>query len=217
MNVRGSFESELRSLKSSILEQGRSAEYMLDEVLQAFNEHDESRMDKVVDYDKNINNMELNINETATLMIAKQQPVASDLRKIIVAMKISSDLERVADLTVDMAKGGKRIDKSSFNAQKAYLNKIAEEAKKMLSLSLEAFEKSDVLLAQKIATLDDNVDEMYGEFIKQLFQFVTNENQAEQVTQIAFITRYLERIADYATNIAEWVIYEVNGKHFDLN
>ncbi|MGO4889244.1 phosphate signaling complex protein PhoU [Anaerobacillus sp. MEB173] len=217
MSVRGSFESELTLLKNNIVELGKSAENMLNEVLKGFNEQDISKMDYVIGYDKNINKMELKINEAATLMITRQQPVASDLRKIIVAMKISSDLERVADLTVDMAKGGKRIDANSFNAHKEALNKIAEQAKEMLSLSLEAYEKSDVLLAKKIAALDDDVDKMYGEFIKQLFHFVTNQSQAEQATQVAFITRYLERIADYATNLGEWVIYEVNGEHFDLN
>ncbi|MGO4888552.1 phosphate signaling complex protein PhoU [Anaerobacillus sp. MEB173] len=217
MNVRGNFELELKTLKSKVIQQGKSAEYMLDEVIKAFNEQSTPKMDYVINYDININMMELEINEAATVLIAKQQPVASDLRKIIVAMKISSDLERVADLTVDIAKGGKRIDIVSFNKHIGDLNKIADAVKSMLTLSLEAFETVDVLMAQKIATLDDHVDKMYGEFIRQLFQFVTNQADAEQATQIAFILRYLERIADYATNIAEWVIYEVNGKHFDLN
>lgn len=214
MSVRGSFEMALSDLKVSIVNMGKEVEQALQTALLAFLENDEALMDQVIKADTKINQLEMAINDKVTLMIAKQQPVASDLRKAIVALKISSDLERVGDLTVDIAKVSKRLSNVS-KEDKKHLLLIAEIAKEMLTVSIQAYIDKDILQAQKIAQEDDKVDKLYGEFIKALFQSQTHK--AEEVINLAFIGRYIERIADYATNLAEWVVYEVNGKHFDLN
>ncbi|WP_096198889.1 phosphate signaling complex protein PhoU [Bacillus sp. FJAT-45350] len=217
MSVRETFELALKDLRLSIIAMGHEVEKVLHQVIDAFEQNNENILNDVIKNDPRINHLELLINERVTLMIAKQQPVATDLRKLIVALKISSDLERVGDLAVDIAKVSKRLQVNSLGEQRERLLEIADVAKNMISSALEAYLHSDVLKAQKIATLDDKVDTMFGEFVRGIFQQGKEVDVAEQITNLAFIARYIERIADYATNLAEWVVYEVNGQHFDLN
>lgn len=217
MNIRSGFDADLNVLKQSIVQLGEEAVHALDHALDAFKNQDQTLMEKVIKNDDFINKLELEINEKATRLIAMQQPVASDLRKIIVALKVSSDLERVGDLAVDIAKGAKRLNDQAVIDFGAQVIELAEMAKGMLTTSLQAYEAGDVLQAQKISHFDDNVDAQYKLFIKHLFTSLHEQGNAEYITQLAFLGRYLERIGDYSTNIAEWTIYEVNGQRFVLN
>lgn len=218
MHTRESFHSGLSDLKESIVSLGMEVDKAFNDAMNAFISNDVNKFDEIKENDQNVNQQELVINEKATLMIARQQPVASDLRKIIVAFKVSSDLERVGDLAVDICKAAKRIPITQFEIDTELLVQMANKASNMLTKSLKAYETANILEAQQIASLDDEVDEMYAEFVKTIFNIVVSEQlEIEQVTQLAFIARYIERIADYATNIAELIIYEVNGQYFDLN
>lgn len=217
MTVRLSFDSQLNTVKQRILEMGKQVEGVLFTVIDSWNSTNVAMMEKVITEDYKINQLELHMHDQVTLIISKQQPVATDLRKLIVALKISSDLERVADLAVDMAKQAKRMNSNAHLTYQDHIVTMFGLAQVMVNQALEAYEKTDLLMAQKIATMDDKVDHLYGEFIRELFSNKDLNMEVDQVTQLAFIGRYIERIADYATNIAEWVVYEVNGKHFDLN
>ncbi|MCK0473513.1 phosphate signaling complex protein PhoU [Halalkalibacter sp. APA_J-10(15)] len=215
MSIRSQFDSQLDVVKMNLLKMGRDVDTILNNALKAFDSSDQALMDKIINEDYKINQLELSMHDEIILLISKQQPVASDLRKLIVALKISSDLERVADLAVDLAKQSKRMTHvTPFQNQ---ILEIGMKAQEMLLIALESYEKTNILVAQKIATMDDRVDQMYGQFIRELFSRQDGTIEINQITQLAFIGRFIERIADYATNIAEWVIYEVNGKHFDLN
>lgn len=216
-NVRGSFENELNEVRNEIIQMGNDVHDAFLSSLEGLRSGDAQKQAAVIEEDKNINALELKINEKVTFMIAKEQPVASDLRKLIVALKISSDLERVGDLAVDIAKSSQRLVTNELEDRKKQLLKIAKIAQMMLADALQAYFQQDVVQAQKIAVMDDSVDQMYGEFIRELFHFESSKEKLSQVTNLAFIGRYIERIADYATNLAEWVVYEVNGQYFDLN
>ncbi len=197
---------------------GKQVQKILDELIKAFSLFDNKVMEAIIINDVFINQKELELHDKVTILISTQQPVATDLRKLIVVLKISSDLERVADLAVDIAKQSKRLIKECLIPYQDKLLTMFVLAQDMIQRSLHSFELSDLLYAQKIAVLDDKVDFLYGELIKDLFNTSKQHGiEVGQVTQLAFIGRYIERIADYATNLAEWVIYEVNGKHFDLN
>ncbi|MFN7251675.1 MAG: phosphate signaling complex protein PhoU [Anaerobacillus sp.] len=218
MQTRETFHSGLTSLKGSIVQLGNEVNDAFNQSMDAFINNDSEKFATIKENDVKVNQQEIAINEKATLLIARQQPVASDLRKIIVAFKVSSDLERVGDLAVDITKAAKRIPMTVTKIDTALLLQMANKASEMLSKALIAYENANVLEAQQIATLDDEVDEMYAQFVKKIFNIVISEQlEIEQVTQLAFISRYIERIADYATNIAELIIYEVNGQYFDLN
>ncbi|MCR6111481.1 phosphate signaling complex protein PhoU [Bacillus sp. A301a_S52] len=219
MPTRETFETNLAELKEDIMFLGTMVEKAFEATLDAVVHADEAKFDDIISNDKYINELELEINEKATLLIAKQQPVASDLRKIIVTLKVSSDLERMGDLTVDMAKAAKRIeDRDKVSHYMEDLMAMAEKAKDMLRKVLAAYRSSDVIKAQLIAALDDEIDAAYGEFVQSIFKMaISGHDSPEYITQMAFISRYIERIADYSTNIAEWIVYEVNGQRFDLN
>lgn len=218
MQTRESFHLGLTNLKQRITTLGKEVDQAFNDAMKAFISNDLVKLEEIKKNDVDVNQQEININEIATLLIARQQPVATDLRKIIVAFKVSSDLERVGDLAVDISKAAKRILKSEHQMDTSPLIEMSIKASEMLQRVLVAYEKSDVIEAQQIANLDDQVDEMYSTFIKKIFNSVISEQlEIEQVTQLAFIARYIERIADYATNISESIIYEVNGQYFDLN
>ncbi|WP_413379492.1 phosphate signaling complex protein PhoU [Alkalihalobacillus sp. 1P02AB] len=217
MAGRENFQQQLQAIKNQLLGMGTRVSEVLNETHEAFREADLIKMESIIQDDHFINELEHQLNDSVTLLITKQQPVATDLRKLIVTLKISSDLERVGDLAVDMAKAARRLDNSLLTDTKEKMLKMFHLAEQMIEESLKAYDGSDAMLAQRIASLDDHVDRMYGEIIKELFEMNSGEVGVNQITQLAFIGRYIERIADYATNITEWVIYELNGKHFDLN
>ncbi|MEC2071577.1 phosphate signaling complex protein PhoU [Alkalihalophilus marmarensis] len=216
MTIR-TFHSQLDYVKQELLTMGNRVEEVIAQMKEAFESDNKDQMEALIAEDSVINQLELDMHDKVTLLISKQQPVATDLRKLIVALKISSDLERVADLVVDMAKQSIRMNKYSLPVYKEQLLAMFLIAEDMITKSLEAYEKSDILMAQKIALTDDKVDTQYGDLIRELFKVGDASVEVDQITQLAFIGRYIERIADYATNISEWVVYEVNGKHFDLN
>ncbi|GAE26306.1 phosphate transport system regulatory protein PhoU [Halalkalibacter wakoensis JCM 9140] len=217
MAVRESFHSQLDLVKQQLLDMGTRVEEVMDQMIQSFASSNTNKMDEIIKNDYLINQLELSMHDQVTLLISRQQPVATDLRKLIVALKVSSDLERVADLIVDIAKQSKRMKENSLLTFQVKIIAMYTIAQEMLTTSLDAFKHTDLLQAQKIAGMDDKVDQLYGELIRELFTLKDAQIEIDQITQLAFIGRYIERIADYATNIAEWVIYEVNGRHFDLN
>jgi len=219
MLMREGFVTELSELKEEIMLLGSMVEKAFKDVVLALEHNNNSMFDKVIENDQYVNSLELNINEKATLLIMKQQPVASDLRRIIVALKVSSDLERVGDLAVDMAKSAKRMQGSkNLDINQEDLMFMAHTTQEMLRDVLNAYLNGNVIEAQRIANKDDDVDDAYGKFVKSIFKVVSDGKETtELIAQLAFIARYIERIADYCTNIAEWIIYEVNGERFDLN
>lgn len=209
------FITELEDLQQEIYDLGKRIESTFKQVIAAMNRGERAVLQDLIEADEEINETELKINEQATLMITKQQPVASDLRHIIVCLKISSDLERMGDLSVDMAKA--YLHMPAPDAYKAYqpeLDAMVDKVELMLRQAMEAYDTKDMMKAQQMAAMDDEIDQSYGELVKHLFQ---SEHSVDQTVQLAFIARYMERIGDYCTNVSEWIIYEVNGKRFDLN
>ncbi|AOM82381.1 phosphate signaling complex protein PhoU [Salisediminibacterium beveridgei] len=215
MPTRTHFEAELSLLKDDIADLGHSVLRGFQDTIQAIEANNLPRLEDIVEEDETINRIELDINDKATMMIARQQPVASDLRKIIAGLKVASDLERIGDLTVDMAKAALRVDNlCNYETEIEGLNDLAKQVIQMIHRVFLAYSQSDVIGAQHIAALDDKIDKDYSDFVKHRF---SSEKASEDVMQFVFMARYMERIADYGTNVAEWIIYEVNGQRFDLN
>lgn len=218
MALRENFDLKLKNLNEKLLELGSLAEIALEKSINALNNKDIESAIQVIDEDSYIDHLEEDINDLAIVLIARESPVAVDLRRIIVALKISSDLERVADYAVNIAKSAIRIGDTSYKVPVDSLQKMIEIATKMLSLSLKAFIEEDVVLARQIADMDDEVDKLYGETIQKYLQIsVDNKEIIMQISQLSFVARYIERIADYATNISEGVFYLVKGIRYDLN
>jgi phosphate transport system protein len=218
MVVRENFQTQINDLKDSLIDLGRMSEEALKQSLQALKEQDVEKALHIIDTDHKINELEEEINDRAILMIAKQQPVASDLRRIMVAIKISTDVERMGDLAVNIAKSTIRIGKAELIKPLEDIPHMAGIAFGMLSNALKAYYEEDVVLAKNLAETDDKVDEMYGYLVQELLKKMSQKPETiEQVIQLSYICRYIERVADHATNIAESVIYIVKGKRYDLN
>ncbi|RLQ98221.1 phosphate signaling complex protein PhoU [Falsibacillus albus] len=218
MNVRTNFDLNLKQLKEQLLQMADTARDALKESIKALKTQDIEKANEIIANDNTIDRLEDEINSKALALIAKESPVATDLRKIIVAIKVSSEIERIGDMAVNIAKSTLHIGDEKHIKNIVDIPKMADMAMDMLSSSLTAFYSEDVTLAKECADQDDEVDKMYGELIQELMGYIPNHPSAiNQITQLAFVSRYIERVADHATNISEHVIFLVTGKKYDLN
>lgn len=218
MVVRGKFDEDLKTLHGKLLELGNFAVNALNKSLASLENKDIELALKILEDDAEANIMEEEINDFAILLIAKQQPVAVDLRRLIVAIKIATDIERMADFAVNIAKSTIRIGNEPLVKPIEHIKQMHQLSVQMLTLSLEAYNEEDLGKAKQVALMDDQVDDLYGQTIKDLLSLAQSKpEQLAQITQLSFISRYLERAADHVTNIAENVFYLVKGKRYDLN
>ena len=218
MTVREKFDYDLNTLREKLLEIGSLAEIALSKSMDALKTKNIDQALQIIDDDNRVDFLDEEINDFAILLIAKQQPVAIDLRRIIVAIKISTDVERMADFAVNIAKATIRLGDNSFITDINNVIEMHRIALEMLSLSLKAYYEEDIVLAKKVADMDDQVDSLYGQNIREILRLTQKHPDAiSQITQLAFVTRYIERIADHATNISESIFYLVKGRHYDLN
>ncbi|TCT26976.1 phosphate transport system protein [Melghiribacillus thermohalophilus] len=218
MTVREHFHQDLGELKKLIHELAEDTKRALSDAIDALYSRDVDRAQEIIDHDVKLDKKELNINEQAILLIAKQQPFAKDLRRLIIALKISSDLERMADYAVNIAKSTIRLGKDHPLEVHPQIRKMADVALDMVNLAMKAFEHEDISLAKKLAEMDDEVDDMYSSLIREMLEeTATNPRMIQHIMQMAFGARYIERFADHITNIGENVFYLVKGETYDLN
>lgn len=218
MVVREKFDQELKQLHEKLNYMSQIAIKRLSEAVDALSHHDIEVANQIIKNDQDINKLEEEINDAVILTIARQQPVATDLRRLMVLVKVAGDMERVGDYAVNIAKETVRIGDQKHLRQLVDIVEMKNRTVSILNLTLEAFVAEDTQQAQTIAKLDDEIDTMYGALIKDLLSSgVETPDQLPQITQLAFICRYLERSADHATNMAEQLLYLRNGKHVDLN
>jgi phosphate transport system protein len=218
MSTRSKFDSKLMNLKEKLLEMEKLAETAVRDSLSALINQDLEKAKQVIEGDNAINALEHEIHDNSLLLIARESPVAKDLRTINVALKVSSEVERMADMAVNIAKATLHIGKEKHFKEILDIPKMMEHALEMVTLSIKAYIDEDIMLAQKCAEKDDDVDNMFGKLVHELISKVPeNPNATNQIIQLAFVCRFIERIADHSTNIAENVIYLVTGKQFDLN
>lgn len=218
VSTRSNFDNNLKQLNDMLIEMARKSETAIKESINTLIHQDLEKAKMIILNDSVIDDLEHEINNKAIVLTAMESPVARDLRKIIVALKISSEVERIADNAVNIAKSTLHIGAEKLIKEIVDIPNMMNLALEMLSESLTAFLKEDVELAKKCAEKDDKVDEMYGFLIKELMGYIQQHpDKTNQITQLAFVCRYIERVADHSTNIAEHVIYLVTGKRFDLN
>lgn len=218
MGVREKFDSELENLKTLVINMATKAEQSLLSAMKALVDKNEDLALQVIDNDHNINRLDEKINETAIWLIAKQQPVATDLRKIISSLKIANDLERIGDQAVNIAVATVKIANQSLFKPLEDIPKMSEQVLAMINGSIKAYKTDDLKLAKQVADEDNAIDEMYDTLIQELLQKLTESPElTNQITQLSFICLYLERIADHVTNICEHMIFALEGTRVDLN
>ena len=218
MTKRKEFDQGLEQLHNLIIEMGNFVEQALADAIAALKKGDLEQAKEVIANDPKLNQMEEKITETGSRLIATQQPVAKDLRRILSAFKIASDLERMGDLAVDIAKVVQRLDGQPLIKPLIDLPRMAEIVQTMTYESIQSFIQENVDLAYKMAKDDDQVDALYGQITRELYSLMMeNPRNITQASLLSFVGRYLERFGDHATNIGESVVYLVTGSRPDLN
>jgi phosphate transport system protein len=206
-------EQELEKLKARLLAMGGLVEDAIRKSMQALTERDRNLAIEVIDGDAIVNNFDVEIEEECIRFLALWQPTGSNLRFVTTAIKIITDLERMGDLAVDICE--RAIELGDEPPLKPYIDlpRMAEAAQKMLKDSLDAFVARDADLAVKICGSDDFVDNLNQQIFNELLVFMLQDpRNISRAVRLTYITKYLERIADHATNIAEMVVYLVKGK-----
>lgn len=218
MNVRKNFDKNLAELQKKMTEMNRLTVCAFEKAFTAFKTQDVELALKVIDEDTAIDNLDQEINQYAVWLIAKEQPFATDLRRIIASLKITSDIERIADFAVNIAKATARIGVTESLITITKLEQMNEISLDMLNKAVSAFLDGDMALAKEVAQLDDQVDDYYAVTYKKITEYLrANPEETTQLVQLLFINRYLERTADHITNIAESAAYLIKGQIYDLN
>lgn len=215
--IRERFELDLISVQQDLMELCDKSIDSLELSFKAFLQKDIDLALQVIETDLQVNRLEELINDRVILLIAKQQPVATDLRRLIVVIKAAADMERIGDYAVNIAKETIRIGKEAFVTSVEPMEEMFHKTVSMLRQIVEAFIEENTTKAKEIAKLDDEVDDLYGNTIGNLMKLNVSNEHVAQVTNLSFICRYIERSADHATNIAEHLFYLVKGKHYEFN
>ncbi|HUS88817.1 MAG TPA: phosphate signaling complex protein PhoU [Desulfosporosinus sp.] len=204
-------------LTNLLKDMGNEVERILQGCMESLKSLDRTQTEFWIAEDQLVNDFERQVDDECVRLIATQQPVAKDLRKIISAMKISTDLERMADLAIGIAKVARRIE-GPLCKPLIDIPLMAEKALAMMRQGLEAYGNEDMELAHNLAVQDDAVDHLYNRVVRDLLVIMSkNPEIIDQGMYLTFAGRYLERFADHATNIGENVIYIATAERKDLN
>ncbi len=214
------FDEELMRLKEKVLKIGAMVEEAINDSVRALVERDGDLARKVIEKDHQVNALDVEIDEESIKLIALMQPKAGDLRFITTAMKITTDLERMGDLAVNIAERALELNEEPLLKPYIDIPRMAAIARGMTRDALDAFVKKDTRVAMDVIMRDDEVDDLKHEVLKELALFMAQDpSTVSRAMKISFVAQYLERFADHATNIAEMVIYLVQGKiirHMEL-
>jgi phosphate transport system protein len=193
---------------------GGLVERQIAEAVDSLVNRDSSQAREIISRDVEVNRMDVQIDGNCIRLLALHQPAASDLRFITTGLKITTDLERIGDNAVNICE--RAIELNDEPILKPYIDipRMAEVAQEMLKASIDAFVNDDVDLAQSVIERDDEVDQLNYQIYRELLSYMAEDPQTiGRSTKILFVSKYLERIADHATNIAEMVVYMVQGRN----
>ncbi|MFA5336764.1 MAG: phosphate signaling complex protein PhoU [Candidatus Omnitrophota bacterium] len=207
-------DQELKELNKEILKMSALVEEAIYKSIEALKNRDKGMAKSVIDDDSNIDKLELSIDEKCIDLIARYQPMARDLRFIATGMKINAELERIADIAVDIAQRTLEIVDLPLLKPLVDIPKLTAVAQGMVKMSIDAFVKGDIALAKKVLLSDSEADELRNVIQKELIEdyMVKDGTTAPRAVQLLLIARFLERICDHTTNIAEDVIYMVQAE-----
>lgn len=217
--LRTQFEEELKDLHQQFYEMGLAVADAVHKSVRAFLKHDKELAKEVIFNDQSINNQELRLEKKSFEMIALQQPVTTDLRMIVTIMKASSDLERMGDHAVSMAKATIRVKgHERIPEVEEMISEMSDYVKKMVYDVMKAYLAEDTDAAKNIAKEDDHVNQ----YFKKVYDTAIVEMQKHPETVVSgndylHVASYLERIGDYVTNICEWIVYLQTGRLAELN
>jgi phosphate transport system protein len=212
------FDKKLLEIKHNVLRMGTLVERVVDMSVTALKEQKLELAEMVNIEDNKIDKLDWEIENQCIALIALQQPLAKDLRIIASAMKVITDLERMGDNAVNIAKITLEFGKDPLFKPLVDIPIMSEIVQNMVKLSLDAFLNEDIELAEKVARMDEEVDRLYEKILHDILSImIENSTVTVQATKLMFVGRYLERIADHTTNICERIIYMVTGEIKEIN
>jgi phosphate transport system protein len=207
------YEEELRGLRAGLLKMGGLVERQIAEAMEALVRRDTPLARQVIERDQEVNRMDVENDELSIRLLALHQPTASDLRFITTGLKITTDLERIGDNAVNIAE--RVIELNEEPQVKPYIDlpRMASITQSMVKDSIDAFMRNETELADQVIARDDEVDALNRQVYRELLSYMAEDPRTiRRATRILFVSKYLERIADHATNIAEMVTFMVKGK-----
>lgn len=213
--MRTQYDEELKRVHHALVEMGTMIENAISGAIDALEQRDEKRAREIIAYDEKINRQEKEIEEMCIRLLLLQQPVAGDLRKISTTLKLITDMERIGDHAADISEivltlpEGKMIGGEHFR-------EMAHQTSDMLLKSVGAYVGMNEKLARSVIAQDDVVDRLFDMVKKDVIDsIVSDPKDGEAATDVLLIAKYFERIGDHATNIAEWAIFAMTGKHVE--
>ena len=207
------FQEELERLKTRLLEMGGLAEEQVRLAVKGLVDRDRDLIDRVLVSDEPLNKLHIEIDSRCFTLLALHQPMAIDLRAIVSAVKINTDLERVGDLAINIAEAARRYTQHPPVKKLIDIPRMATIAQSMLREALDAFVRQDTEAAQQVLNEDDKLDELKTQIFRELLTYMLQDpHTIEPALDLILVSRHLERIGDHATNIAEDVIFIVLAK-----
>jgi len=214
------YDAELKELNLKILEMGGLVEKQIEHAVRGLVERDDDLCRITIERDHDVNRMDVDIDDLCIRLLALHQPAAKDLRLITTGLKITTDLERIGDIAVNLCERAIELNKEPQLKPFIDIPRMAQVAQTMLRQSLDSFVREDVDLALRVCRDDDIIDQLTQQLFRELMSYMVEAPQTiTRATRLLFVAKYLERIADHATNIAEMVVFTVKGKsirHLDV-
>lgn len=216
--MRNRLDLAIEQINNDIIEMGTLVEISIDRAVTALKTQDINLAKSVKKYQRRVDEMEKAIESTALNVLVTQQPVARDLRLISTALKIITDMQRIADQAYNIAEISAHLAQNTFIKNPQFIVDMAEKSISMVSRSLDSFVNRDQDLAEIVINSDDEVDALFTAVRNELVDLIaTDKNNGEQAIDMIMIAKYLERIADHAVNISDWVIFFITAKRHNAS
>ena len=213
--MRYRYDMQLHTLDTQLTHMGELCEAAITKVTQALKDGNTEQAQVVIKEDEEIDQIEKDIERLCLKLLLQQQPVARDLRRISAALKMITDMERIGDQTSDIAEIILSSKGVAATDEIHVIGTMASEVSKMVRTSVTAYVEKDLELARSVMKADDEIDQYFEEVRDEMIEFIREEKgeNGKRIFDLIMVTKYLERIADHATNIAEWVEFSITGIH----
>ena len=212
--MRNRFDRQLEELNANMIQMGNDISKAIERAIDALQTLDVEKAKNAVEADEGINDIDRKIENLCFKLLLSQQPVARDLRVISAALKMVTDMERIGDNAADIADVTIHLARTGYKEGLCHIQKMATETTYMVVKSIEAYVEKDLEKAEKVIESDDIIDDLFDQIKAELIDAIhQNPDNGEQAADLLMVSKYLERIGDHATNIAEWVIFSITGNH----
>lgn len=214
MSIRKIFEEELTDLKTEVVEMCRLTEQMIDDAIKALLNRDRQLGKEIAQVDKRVDEYEMSIEKKCMRILLKQQPVAGDFREVSTVLKMITDIERFGDQASDIGELVYTMPGDKYIKKLNHIKIMGNLAVKMARESVNSFINADMVLADEVIKLDDEMDILFATVKTDLIELIKKDAQnGDQAIELMMVAKYLERIGDHAVNIAEWAKYNQTGVH----